>query len=279
MAQWYYAEGPGRNVGPLTTEELAACFRRGQLMLDSQVWREGMAQWQPLRSVAAELGLDATASATAPMPPPLPGAPGHASPRPGAPAIAPAPRGMSRGTIILIICLAAIIPMLAILGILAAIAIPAFVTYIRRAKTVEATENVSKMFDGAASYYARERAATGLTGSIQVHCTVVNGKDTLPDPNDQKQPGNPSQTTFRFQDGFNPVNGLGFNVDNGYYKYTLTGPGDGCSRAKETELYKLGAIGDLDADNVDSLFELAAGSNPDNELYHAKGFYIVNETE
>jgi type IV pilus assembly protein PilA len=137
MAQWYYAEGPGRNVGPLTTEELAACFRRGQLMLDSQVWREGMAQWQPLRSVAAELGLDATASATAPMPPPLPGAPGHASPRPGAPAIAPAPRGMSRGTIILIICLAAIIPMLAILGILAAIAIPAYQQYTSRAKLME----------------------------------------------------------------------------------------------------------------------------------------------
>ena len=137
MAQWYYAEGPGRNVGPLTTEELAACFRRGQLMLDSQVWREGMAQWQPLRSVAAELGLDATASPTAPMPPPLPGAPGHASPRPGAPAIAPAPRGMSRGTIILIICLAAIIPMLAILGILAAIAIPAYQQYTSRAKLME----------------------------------------------------------------------------------------------------------------------------------------------
>src|SRR3954463_15135490 len=67
----------------------------------------------------------------------------------------------------------------AILGILAAIAIPAFVTYIRRAKTVEATENLSKMFDGAASYYSRERNAQGIGGTFQVNCTPTDGVDSL----------------------------------------------------------------------------------------------------
>lgn len=44
----------------------------------------------------------------------------------------------------------------AILGILAAIAIPAFVKYIRRAKTTEALMNLRKMFDGSVAYYERD---------------------------------------------------------------------------------------------------------------------------
>jgi type IV pilus assembly protein PilA len=44
----------------------------------------------------------------------------------------------------------------AILGILAAIAIPAFVKYIRRAKTTEALMNLRKMFDGSVAYFDRD---------------------------------------------------------------------------------------------------------------------------
>jgi hypothetical protein len=43
-------------------------------------------------------------------------------------------------------------------------------------------------------------------------------------------------------------------------------------------LYTFYAFGDLDGDGVQSTFELAAGSNADNEPYHS-GFYIVNELE
>ena len=41
----------------------------------------------------------------------------------------------------------------AIIGILAAVAIPAFVGYVRRSKTSEAGSNLRNMFQGAASYY------------------------------------------------------------------------------------------------------------------------------
>ncbi len=41
----------------------------------------------------------------------------------------------------------------AIIGILAAVAIPAFVKYIRKAKTVEATEGLDKLKAGAKSYF------------------------------------------------------------------------------------------------------------------------------
>src|SRR5262245_11168608 len=46
----------------------------------------------------------------------------------------------------------------AIIGILAAVAIPAFMKYIRRSKTVEATMNVRKLFDSSVSYFEGEHA-------------------------------------------------------------------------------------------------------------------------
>ena len=46
----------------------------------------------------------------------------------------------------------------AIIGILAAVAIPAFMKYIRRSKTVEATMNVRKLFDSSVAYFEAEHA-------------------------------------------------------------------------------------------------------------------------
>src|SRR5436309_874320 len=46
----------------------------------------------------------------------------------------------------------------AIIGILAAVAIPAFMKYIRRAKTTEATQSISKLFQSSAAYYLAEHA-------------------------------------------------------------------------------------------------------------------------
>src|SRR5205814_7177574 len=47
----------------------------------------------------------------------------------------------------------------AIIGILAAVAIPAFMKYIRRSKTTEATMNIRKLFDSSVSYFEEEHAA------------------------------------------------------------------------------------------------------------------------
>jgi len=46
----------------------------------------------------------------------------------------------------------------AILGILASIAIPAFIKYVRRAKTTEALMNLRKLFDGSVQYYERDHS-------------------------------------------------------------------------------------------------------------------------
>ncbi|HVZ37054.1 MAG TPA: prepilin-type N-terminal cleavage/methylation domain-containing protein [Polyangiaceae bacterium] len=159
----------------------------------------------------------------------------------------------------------------AILGILAAIAIPAFVTYVRRSKTVEATENLSKMFDSAASYYARERAGSGLSATFQVHCIPNEGTDSIT-PSDQKQTGT-------MGGGFAMDTGIGFQLQNHYYKYSMTGGTAKCGTAPSSTGHTLTATGNLDNDTTQSTFSLATGSSTDNELYHATGFYIQNETE
>ena len=50
----------------------------------------------------------------------------------------------------------------AIIGILAAIAIPAFVNYVKRSKTSEAGANLKSLFQGAAAYYEAENWQQGV---------------------------------------------------------------------------------------------------------------------
>jgi len=164
----------------------------------------------------------------------------------------------------------------AILGILAAIAIPAFVTYVRRAKTVEATENLSKMFDAVSTYYSRERTGSGLTASMLTSCTVASGDDGKTDPTDQKTVGTYTTNTW------NGTQGIGFALPGpSYYAYSVvsTPAAGACSNAAGAQYYQLRATGDLDNDTTNSTFEYAVGSNADNELYHAPAFFITNETE
>lgn len=63
MTEWYYAEGQQRQ-GPLAVTEIRQRFQRGQLTLDTLVWREGMGEWTALRQVVDELGLQTLAEAS-----------------------------------------------------------------------------------------------------------------------------------------------------------------------------------------------------------------------
>jgi type IV pilus assembly protein PilA len=162
----------------------------------------------------------------------------------------------------------------AILGILAAIAIPAFVTYVRRSKSAEAVTNIDNMFKLAAAYYnPTEKQARGLAGAQFTACTVPTADDGRT-PQQYKTQANMATTG-----GFSSE-GLGFQVELAYYHYGVVNLGTaGCLNPKNGNYYQLQAVGDLDGDTVTSLFEQAAGSNDNNELYRSKGFFIQNETE
>ena len=78
----------------------------------------------------------------------------------------------------------------AIIGILAAVAIPAFMKYIRRSKTVEATMNVRKLFDSSVAYYYADHA--GSTDKLSVVLAVPGesrpGSDQGESFNNRKKP-------------------------------------------------------------------------------------------
>jgi uncharacterized RDD family membrane protein YckC len=64
MENWYYADADRQRQGPLSADELAQRFHQGRLRLDTLVWRDGLAEWQPLRDFTGELALHQTPAET-----------------------------------------------------------------------------------------------------------------------------------------------------------------------------------------------------------------------
>jgi len=92
----------------------------------------------------------------------------------------------------------------AIIGILAAVAIPAFIKYIRKSKTVEATEGLDKVKTGAKQYFQADHynttdgtilpkqfpASVGPTpGAANICCSGATAPKCTPDPTDWNQDG------------------------------------------------------------------------------------------
>jgi len=66
MAQWYYSDKNNERQGPVETRVIRDKLAEGELNQDTLLWREGMAQWQMLASVQAEL-----TAADSPQPTPV----------------------------------------------------------------------------------------------------------------------------------------------------------------------------------------------------------------
>ena len=63
----------------------------------------------------------------------------------------------------------------AIIGILAAVAIPAFIDYIRKSKATEVNENLDKCYKGAVDYFDKPHGLeNGTTVSSQLPATMTN---------------------------------------------------------------------------------------------------------
>jgi type IV pilus assembly protein PilA len=158
----------------------------------------------------------------------------------------------------------------AILGILAALAIPAFIGYVRRSKTSEATGNLNSYFKSAATYYSAERTGRSMSATTSSFCLVNNEtmNPATPGPNKQKySAGTAAQA-------------LGFSIaDYVYYGYGIKNSATGCGHTAGENVYTFYAQGDLDGDTEMSTFELATSTDADNSLYHARGFYIISEIE
>src|SRR4051812_3809084 len=140
----------------------------------------------------------------------------------------------------------------AIIGVLAAVAIPAFLKYIRRSKTAEATMNLRKMYDGAVAYYVGEHAdINGVIANKQfpasaptvpslatLTATMQAGLRYTSSPTDWKQGGWAS---------------LDFSVaDPQYFAYTFNNTSTGTGVNAGAEMV---ANGDMNANKVYSWFQ------------------------
>lgn len=184
------------------------------------------------------------------------------------PQAAPPKKKMSGGVIALIAAGVLLVLIVPCIGITAAIAIPAFVGYLRRAKVSEASANLSNIYQGAAAYYREEHI--GPNGETLVGCTVPSARTS-------NEPG-PAKSTLAIEPG-SSFEAIGFApIEPVYYQYEIVSVG-GCGHGPNESLYSFRAHGDLDGDGVQSLHELAAGSDAQNEPTRAAGITTENELE
>lgn len=163
----------------------------------------------------------------------------------------------------------------AIIGILAAVAIPAFMKYIRRSKTSEATMNIRKLFDSSVSYFTAEYsqrdgqklprqfpdtvAATPNDWAAQT-CGQGGSEKYNPDPQTWA-PATWQALNFAVDDPF-------------YYRYEYVSEGTG-----ETSQFTARANGDLNCDNVLSTFERIGAVDEENNVSGGAGLFQAKELE
>ncbi|MCU1278006.1 MAG: fimbiral protein PilA [bacterium] len=162
----------------------------------------------------------------------------------------------------------------AIIGILAAVAIPAFLKYIRRSKTVEATMNLRKLFDSSVAYFNAEHAdsigaaipkqfpgsVTVTPGNPNTKCCGNNGDRCVPAPT------NFTDDTWA---------ALNFSVDDPFYfgyQYDSSG-------TETSAKFAAWAFGDLDCNKVLSTYERSGSVMADHSVSGGGGLYSKNEIE
>ena len=162
----------------------------------------------------------------------------------------------------------------AIIGILAAVAIPAFMKYIRRSKTTEATMNIRKLYDSTVSYYESEFADSA--GNIlakqfptsQAWTPVQGGACAQ---TGQKFAPNTSQWT---QGTWQSLN---FGIDDPhYFSYQASGAGNASATGS---IFNLEASADLNCNATYSLFRRSATISSAFSIQGGSGIYSVNDIE
>lgn len=154
----------------------------------------------------------------------------------------------------------------AILGILAAVAIPAFLKYIKRSKTSEATMNVRKLYDGSVAYFSSEHVDSG-GDIIAAQFPISAALHPATSPGATKVEVNDWDTLSTFE-------ALQFSVaDPLYFQYQYDSAG-----TENASVFTASAFGNLDGDSEFSTF-VRFGSVFQMEVRGSSGLYISNELE
>jgi type IV pilus assembly protein PilA len=137
----------------------------------------------------------------------------------------------------------------AIIGILAAVAIPAFMKYIKKSKTTEARQFVKKIYDGARAYYMDQNYQRGMNFQALPKQFPQSSPGLTPsDPSTCCEKCAPSAALWTDETWVV----LQFSVDDPhYYSYQYVLGGNATVGP-----YTARANGDLDCDSEYSTFEM-----------------------
>lgn len=152
----------------------------------------------------------------------------------------------------------------AIIGVLATIAVPAFLRYTRRARTIEATLNVRKMTDGAMAYYFTEHA-TSSGQVITSRLPYTDWRGWAPSPNhrcsNNRQGQRLDPSAWSFSAYGDPVlkavyEGIMFEIDAPFYYSTgvYTNVPDGVVPNSPGTTFTGTAYGDIDCNGFFAQF-------------------------
>ena len=162
----------------------------------------------------------------------------------------------------------------AIIGILAAVAVPAFMKYMKRARTAEAPPNLKKIFDGAKVYYEKGARTKADRTILDPQFPVTEA--ATPSSKCCGQTGGVCTETDWTGKGSWEV--LGFEIaDPHYFQYYFDSTGDGATGTAAN--FTAGANADLDCDNVLSTYERSAGVDTQGRVVGAASLYIKNDIE
>ncbi len=161
---------------------------------------------------------------------------------------------------------------LPLIGALAAVAIPAFMTYLRKAKTAEAVRNVKSLYDGARTYY-EDASVAGLGRAKRAF--PPSARMAPPLGTCCSQPGGKCQVDASLWNNAT-WNMLKFSMDDPhYYSYEFISSGVGSDAA-----FTARAIGDLDCDSSYSTFEMVGSIDARNgSIVGWDGLFKQNELD
>lgn len=143
------------------------------------------------------------------------------------------------------------------LGVTSAVAIPAFMKYIRKSKTTEAVTNVKALHAGLSAYAAEKKRLPPSGGPTPPLGACCQGGDQCA----------PNASLWKGE----PWSAIGFVVaESHYYSYEVETKGNA---------FTVRALGDLDCDGVYSTFEMAGRVLPDGTVEGADKFFRDQELE
>ncbi len=175
-----------------------------------------------------------------------------------------------------------------ILGVLASVAVPAFLNYLRKAKSAEAEDKVSQIYRTAVSYFHAEQFERGLEDAINPQFPEDEGPSPGACETECAMQGDGRCHPSAMVPGsYDPDEiwdtptwiALDFGINDPHYFVYQFASTNADVRGGAGSVFTARAMANLDGDDVCSTFERAGVANEFGEVEGSRGVYRYLPTE